>query len=418
METVWRHETKTLDELSDLKDTNHLIRRIAAFKWCSTHYIVFEWASGGTLRDFWNQNKNVHFNLEVRQIVEFLNQLCGLAKALSELHKTNTRTTTGIATNRADSFAAPGRRRRVAFAPQGDADLPEINHPGVDDEEASAKHWRHGDLKPENILVFPGSTWLGTLKIADLGLAKRHDFATEHRPEVTSTHHTTLHYEAPEVVANPAREPRSRRYDIWSMGCIMLESVIWLLYGSRGLDAFYNEKARLDSHKAHTLYFTTQTQPNNDGVPQTVATVSDIALHWINQMLENDPECQGDTTKDETTALGDLLRLVRDRLLIIAVPGRSGRLEPECRADATELLQELDSIRNQAETVDVYAFTGQPRRNLAAPRPLGSMRTIHELPKAARADNFLAVPQQRLPGSHRQEMVSAGSNFDVETNIY
>jgi serine/threonine protein kinase len=49
-------------------------------------------------------------------------------------------------------------------------------------------------------------------------LAKRHDKDTILRIDPTDTRYTTLHYEAPEVVTST--KPRSRRYDIWSMGCM------------------------------------------------------------------------------------------------------------------------------------------------------------------------------------------------------
>jgi hypothetical protein len=47
-----------------------------------------------------------------------------------------------------------------------------------------AKNWRHGDIKPENILRFTqgdSSKWLGTLKLADLGRAKKHKLVTAQR---------------------------------------------------------------------------------------------------------------------------------------------------------------------------------------------------------------------------------------------
>jgi serine/threonine protein kinase len=111
----------------------------------------------------------------------------------------------------------------------------------VGDEYEDAAHKesiRHGDLKLENILNFSeGDSSLGTLKIADMGLAKRHVVATQERDVLTSTRYGTVRYEAPETAINI--HSQSRLYDIWSMGCITLEFVIWNLYGNIELVNFY-----------------------------------------------------------------------------------------------------------------------------------------------------------------------------------
>ncbi|TGJ87785.1 hypothetical protein E0Z10_g905 [Xylaria hypoxylon] len=335
-EHSWRLEVTALNELSELKD-KHLIHPIAAFKWRATHYIMFRWADGGTLRNFWDNAKEVHLDLNKQRIGEFLEQLCGLAGALGKLHGTNTQTATALAEADMKRSASPKSGSRLLnlkpkvdktivpqsspfqagpgnSVPSGTDDMPMIVL-SSEDGDNDVKHWRHGDLKPENILIFKDSTWLGTLKIADLGLAKQHQFATEFRHQVTSTKHATLHYEAPEAVTN-IKEPRSRRYDVWSMGCIILESIIWLLYGSQGLKQFYLEKTHFQDHTRQTLYFNTSSRPINGG-SELVASVSEIPMHWITEMLEKDPECK------QYTAFRQLLELVRDSKLKTARGGDS-----------------------------------------------------------------------------------------------
>ncbi|KAI3324604.1 HET-domain-containing protein [Xylariaceae sp. AK1471] len=407
VEKAWRLEATTLDELSELND-NHLIRRIAAFKHRAMHYIMFEWADGGTLRDFWARNRQVHLDLNHDRIKELLEQLCGLTGALCELHKTNTRTTTALAEVDMKSPSLSNTSLRMSSSntnvgwsnkPRNSPSkalsgnngiarstanvVPTIVLPG-EDGDIIAKHWRHGDLKPENILVFQDSTWLGTLKIADLGLAKQHDFATEFRPGATSTNHTTLHYEAPEVVTN-TKEPRSRRYDIWSMGCIILESVIWLLYGFQGLESFYNERMHFANYTPQTLYFTTKSYMNGEGRNELVASVSDIATHWISEMLKNDPECK------KTTVISELLELVRDRLLVVAVPRKSRVQGPPHRCTAGELKDKLDIIRIAAEDDNEYLFTGKNRKHVKPPRPLGGINKNMPPPKTTGSGDLLGV---------------------------
>ncbi|GAW25874.1 putative serine threonine protein kinase [Rosellinia necatrix] len=382
VEIAWKREADALDQLSKLDHPN-LIRRIAPFKWREEHYIMFEWANGGTLREFWDNNRNAHFELNGDRISQFLTQLCGLAEATCMLHNTNPHTSTGLedTAKRKLSFTSNGQPLLASEVSLSDSN----NMPGIDllNEELdnTAKHWRHGDIKPENILVAKNpSSWLGILKIADLGLAKQHEFATAVRVEVTSTEHTTLHYEAPEAVTNKTK-PRSRRYDIWSMGCIILESVIWLLYGSDGLDEFYREKKKLQSRAQHSLYFTTETHENG----LEVASVSETVTTWITGMLEHDPEC------NKATALRELLELVKDKLLVIAVSTGSKPNAVPVRADAAELHRRINRIRLAAEDDPEYLFTGRSRKDIQVPWSLRAIQKDASRKRTHRHQEYLSV---------------------------
>jgi serine/threonine protein kinase len=97
-------------------------------------------------------------------------------------------------------------------------------------EPTSNTNWRHGDVKPGNILRFtdPNSSgWLGTLKLGDLGRARQHNVKTQQRKQGTREKFGSWRYEAPETFT--ALEGRSRLYDIWSFGCVIVDAVIWLL---------------------------------------------------------------------------------------------------------------------------------------------------------------------------------------------
>ncbi|KAI0906731.1 heterokaryon incompatibility protein-domain-containing protein [Ustulina deusta] len=430
-ENSWRAEVIALNELSELKD-NHLIHPIAAFEWRAAYYIMLEWANGGTLRNFWDRTGDAHLHLNRQRIGEFLEQLCGLASALCKLHGTNTQTATALAEadmkNSASLNSAP---RQLHSKPNVDTAIPRqadsfkagpsINRAssGTDDRptiilsnedrDSDAKHWRHGDIKPENILVFEDATWLGTLKIADLGLAKKHQSATEFRHQVTSTKHSTLHYEAPEALTN-TNEPRSRRYDVWSMGCIILESIIWLLYGSDGLNKFYRENKRFKDDPRRSLYFTTRRHPPNSG-GDVVASVSDIASHWIREMLEKDPECK------RYTALRQLLELVRDRLLVVPIPSRSRLGETSYRATSGELHREVDNIRRTANQDDEYLFTGTERRHVETPSSCNTHDEIVPQQKTARPQDRLGVNLALAHRSPQQAMLDSCWEFFEDERI-
>ncbi|KAK1445830.1 tryptophanyl-tRNA synthetase [Colletotrichum melonis] len=251
IEKNYEDERKALSEITDLRH-NHIIKRIAAITRGDKRYFMFQWADGGNLREFWKEQNRPTLTPDL--VKQTITQLCGLADALHALHN---------------------------YKDQG--------------------NYRHGDLKPENILRFRDSTCVGVLKIADMGLAKHHNDATAVRKKATSAKYGTVRYEPPEVVTNRLDKARSRLYDIWSMGCIMLECVIWLLYGYEALDNF--DDSLNDGYDSS--FFKTK---DVDGA--RVAEVHPTVVKWMDLMAA-DPQCSRDS------ALGDLLGLVRNRLLVV-----------------------------------------------------------------------------------------------------
>ena len=388
--SAWAHEVSALEEIRGINH-DHLIRPLAAIKHGFEHYIMFEWADGGSLRDVWSLKDDDDKFLSAEHVMCVLEELLGLASALALLHKTNTNTKTGLATRARSlqTLAAPSSDTRQDEAPrsmmlqvpvpririQGDSS-DDDSHVGSDIDRSYVSedtdmdgevHWRHGDLKPDNILRFRDSSdhrRLGRLKIADLGLAKQHFLQTSRRHDQTQQRYTTSQYEAPEAMAN-LRLPRSRRYDIWSMGCIILEFVIVLLYGPDGLDAFYRER-NPSKASTDTLYFTLD-------VSKDTAHVSGIVKHWISGILK-DPEC----SRKEGSAIADLIELVRDRLLVVSLPDEdmAESKKKKCRADAAELKERLGAIRrlgmDAQERGDTYLLAEPTRAYSPTPPPLGA----------------------------------------------
>ncbi|KAF4994555.1 hypothetical protein FDECE_13078 [Fusarium decemcellulare] len=370
VETAWEQEAAALGQISTLRH-RHLISRTGAFKQGNNYYIMFEWADGGTLREVWESQPFGSTKLHRDHVMCVLEQLTGLAGALSSLHNTNNKTRTAMVTSNATSggrLMAPARSRALLSPPGSDGghsppasspsslDVPQIllNPDTSDDEyysdnpdDSLEKHWRHGDLKPDNILQFKvPHSWMGTLKIADLGLAKQHAFATSRRADNTEQKYSTSHYEAPEVITNRnTRIPRSRRYDLWSMGCIIIEFSIWILYGFNGLQRFYREDA--DISRDETIYFSVDSSQRT---------------------ARSDPECNS-----PESAIRDLIELARDRLLVVALPkeGMNEDALGKCRADAGELEDKLNRIlakaRDDEQRGGTYLCTGLDRTGVQAP---------------------------------------------------
>lgn len=93
---------------------------------------------------------------------------------------------------------------------------------------------RHGDLKPENILWFKDQSNLaspGRLVISDFGFAKFSSQQDANQDDLLKAY--TPAYSPPEVQKAPKR---SRKYDIWSLGCIYLEFVTWLMHGFEAVE--------------------------------------------------------------------------------------------------------------------------------------------------------------------------------------
>lgn len=97
----------------------------------------------------------------------------------------------------------------------------------------------HHDLKPANILFYKvkGST-LGTFQISDFGSGKVHTYRSgSHK---TSSPNGTLTYEPPEAAGHGGKT--SRPYDVWSLGCVFLELLIWAVLGFRAVEDFRSKR--------------------------------------------------------------------------------------------------------------------------------------------------------------------------------
>jgi serine/threonine protein kinase len=332
-EAVWNSEVSTLDEISGLKHDN-LIQRIAGITRGKQRYLMFLWADGGNLRDFWEANPKPKVTAGL--VKDIIQQLRGMADALDKLH----------------------------------------NYKGH-------RHYRHGDIKPENILNFPDAdkSGIGTFKISDLGSAKSHAAATRLRGRTAGNKFATVVYQAPEAITQKAGST-SRLYDIWSMGCVTLEFMVWLLYGYEELQEF--KKRIIGPYGEACSFFISRAveEVQQEGIiTKQVAQIHPAVQNCLDR-LSSDKECADDT------ALGDLLEIVKTKLLVIALPertessidhesgenisvtnadGNSKRRQPfgGQRATAGGFANALDGIlESKNASKGNYWFTGRSRDNL------------------------------------------------------
>ncbi|KAJ2901416.1 hypothetical protein MKZ38_001898 [Zalerion maritima] len=340
---IWEQEVKVLEDISKLTCPN-ITKYIDAFKRGDTCYIMFEWANGGNLREFWDTSPE---NWGPALVEDSLVQLLGLASAIAKLH----------------------------FFKLGES---------VSGQEGQQGSVRHGDLKPENILRFLGTEKekLGTLKIVDMGVAKRHFLATEDRRNGTSTSFATIRYEPPEArrSVNPDGQARSRQYDIWSLGCIMLEFIIWILYGREGLKAFNDDLK--DKQGQDSEFFERQ----GTGATGT-ADVRKAVKTWMDHILNEHPEGKRDSaTRDlvsgikasflvvdlarhsPATISGDPNSHHDERMPFVKEPTPEPKVGP-VRADAIEARKLLEDIVRRGREDSSYAFSGLDRGLVTLPAP-------------------------------------------------
>ncbi|KAI0868002.1 kinase-like domain-containing protein [Hypoxylon argillaceum] len=278
-EKTFQLEKKNLAAIQGLNNP-HLIKHIVTYQRDMVYYVVFPLANGGSLLSFWEQKNEFPRSGEL--ILWALQQMLGLADATRALH----------------------------YGFQGQI------------------HCRHGDLKPANILHFEGDKG-SSLVIADLGVSSIHDKPTNQRLGATMTKATTLSYEAPEAYDDESKKrPRSRTYDIWSLGCVFLEFTIWLLYNFNAIKNF--EHNRHDRHQNPDASF----YELRDGKAVVPQTVEDAV-----KALKDDSRLR------DNSALKALVNLISEKLLVPVVKDRF---------NAQELHTTLQRIVQRAEEFSPY----------------------------------------------------------------
>jgi serine/threonine protein kinase len=197
-----------------LKHHPHLVELLTTYTYKGRFHLLCPYANAN-LRTYWRSNSpkkdwsNYHWALE---------QMAGLASALNEIHIFKT-DKYPLHSDRIDPLVS---RERPSMPLQ-------LNVlPG---EELFG---RHGDLKPENILWSKNPNSHGILQIADLGLGRFHRLESRSKQDPSQINGSPT-YMPPEI---PLGKPVSRAYDIWSLGCIFLEFMTWILLGPEGLSEF------------------------------------------------------------------------------------------------------------------------------------------------------------------------------------
>ncbi|KAI1747215.1 kinase-like domain-containing protein [Xylaria castorea] len=304
-EQAFRAEVGPLKRLG--QDHPHLIQLLATYQYGGDYYLLFQWADGGNLDDFFQSYPHADFPPRDPKLSKWLAfQLLGLSSALASIHKCEP-----------DSYAA--------------------NMSSFNSDDTRKKYGTHGDLKPENILWFGkndtrGENYsLGTLKIADFGLTSFHGLESRKKLKPAGISAT---YRAPEYDLNGHV---SQRYDMWSLGCVLTELVTWYLLGGDAVTNFRTERLEdtLPGWK-EDIFFSVADHPDFNHIGRATEKMS-VRNHF--SMLRNLPGC--------TDFLLDFIDFVEGHLL---------RMLPNKRCQVSGLLQFANSISQKCHEENGYCL--------------------------------------------------------------
>ncbi|KAI1377122.1 hypothetical protein F4677DRAFT_454241 [Hypoxylon crocopeplum] len=342
----FQREVDALQYLSDFSHP-HLVKLLTAFRHGTSYYLVFPWAEGGDLRTFWKDNpKPIPDPPLLRWMAD---QFLGIATGLRQIH-----------------------HERIVV------DATKVRKDNDLKDATDALYGRHGDIKPDNVLCFSkiagGSSRFNNdksdniLVLSDFGLGSLHSKTRRH--EVHRAIGFTPTYRSPEFDVPTGTIDRPA--DIWSLGCVILETAVWMLRGWEGVGSFAlsrvasgesaNKSGRIDDG------FFELVVSNQAGAPK--AKLKQSVVKWINHLTEN---------KAATPYIIDLLSLASNELL-----------DPnwETRADISLVVDGLQCLRQKCLEDPAYTIAiPQPRK------PPWSNQTLEQLYK----DGFPALQSLTQP---------------------
>ncbi|KAI6360869.1 hypothetical protein MCOR25_006604 [Pyricularia grisea] len=306
----------------------------------SRYYFIFPWADSN-LHDFITTKhpKLSSLSRDVALVRWMARQMLGLAEALKLVHRTE----------------------------------------GVGAVDTKKTHGRHGDIKPQNILWYRGvGDDMGTLKLADFGAA---EFHSEHSVNVQAelAQHSPTH-RAPEHDTSAFVTPR---VDVWSLGAVLLELVVWYMCGYQGWKDFTRARSEEDDGVNVGRMIQLDKYFNvvrRDGIPRD-AFVKE-AVHKQISDLRDHGLCSSYFAK--------VLDIIEQKMLIIPFNDRIS-----CR----DLVRKFQTLSRKCQDSDPFctephyritaAMSATPTSSSSAPRTPEERPGLSEM-----GSNFSSVPSQ------------------------
>ncbi|KAK0612099.1 hypothetical protein B0T14DRAFT_439006 [Immersiella caudata] len=254
----------------------HLISLLATYEQNRTFFLIFPRAESDLL-EYWKRTQPPAES-DLDGVCWVAEQCLGIAKGVLKIHK----------------YESSNSRL----------------HPNIEEVV------NHGDIKPENVLWFQdteqnGRPGRGTLKLSDFGLADVNSRRTASRRFHSQTG-VTCNYRAPECDLRD-QGGKGREYDMWTLGCLYLEFVTWLVGGFDLLDQFTHDRLSVDMrwYEMNTDTFFELKRDSETG--KEYATVKGSVINAMDDLRAN-PRC--------TLFVRDFLELIQTGLLVVKGPNR------------------------------------------------------------------------------------------------
>ncbi|KAL3303928.1 serine/threonine protein kinase [Colletotrichum asianum] len=189
---------------------NHIVRYHGSFQCLDRRTIVLEYAPGGDLLSFFKNRKPPHADYQRKQ---FWLNIIGLLEGL--------------------------------------AAIDDLTRYGEDDDQ-SREMWHlkgtHQDIRPQNILICgepSDDDYSVPFKFADMGLAHIRKVKNHGIDRFAVDHFGNGMYSAPEAFRDDGGIKTIRhKSDVYSLGGILSEALIWMIWGEKGREAYQAERVR------------------------------------------------------------------------------------------------------------------------------------------------------------------------------
>ncbi|KAI1313735.1 hypothetical protein F5Y03DRAFT_390036 [Xylaria venustula] len=326
-------ERNILKKFKGARSHPHVVSLLSTFQQGSNLGLVF-YRADGDLRGFWKSN-DLQSQVGMKTSTWVAKQCAGLASALLRLH--NHETFSQSSEDNEDTEEMPNSRKKVKIAaapkhihdqsdlacdmPRDEKQTPPSPPTAQQPDESGKirKYGRHGDIKPENILWYKDRTGdLGVLQFTDFGVSDlKSDMS---KSKVQSNLAGTLAYRAPEFdVPEWAIRPSA---DMWSLGCVYLEFITWLLGGEPLLKQFAYKRLSWDifGHVSMDTFF--ESELNHASGKTIKLQVKDSVISFFDKLHEH---------KNCTEYIHEFLILIQDRMLV---------LESDDKAESNRILSE------------------------------------------------------------------------------
>ncbi|KAH6843239.1 kinase-like domain-containing protein [Chaetomium sp. MPI-CAGE-AT-0009] len=300
-------EINSLKRFDGKKHRDRLVRLLCTFEYNEQTHLVFLWADGGNLQDFWQKHfPDINNPPRSYHLAKWVaGEILGITQGLHLIH-----------------------------------------HPGPSSTTDEQTEGRHGDIKPENILWFSNDgPSMGTLKISDFGLADFHRKASVSKVRADTIGQTPT-YRPPECEIQGGYVSQS--YDTWSLGCVLLQFVTWYVEGWEGVDEF--SKRRSEASPPRKVR--DQDVPGDMFYALSQPPTPNAAVENQFVRLRQHERC--------SDMFVDMLEFIENRLLLI---------DGTRRARSEELVNKFEEIYTKCCENEAYCISRTPR--LALRRNLG-----------------------------------------------